>query len=66
MTGKDASLVGREGELSRLRDLVAPPYEESRALLLLGDPGVGKTVLLAEATREARSAGIRVLAAAGR
>ena len=35
-------------------------------LLLLGDPGVGKTALLAEAAREARSAGIRVLAAAGR
>src|SRR3984957_16645075 len=66
MTGQNASLVGREGELSRLRELVAPPYEESRALLLLGDPGVGKPALLAEATREARSAGMRVLAAAGR
>ncbi len=66
MTGKDASLVGREMELSRLRELVAPPYPESRVMLLLGDPGVGKTVLLAEAAREARSAGMRVLAAAGR
>ena len=66
MTGKNTSLVGREEELSRLRELVAPPYAESRVLLLLGDPGVGKTVLLAEAAREARSAGMRVLAAAGR
>ena len=66
MTGKEPSLVGREEELSRLRELVAPPYAESRALLLLGDPGVGKTILLAEAAREARSAGMRVLAAAGR
>ena len=65
MTG-EASLVGREEELSRLRELLAPPYRESRVLLLLGDPGMGKTALLAEAARVARSAGIRVLAAAGR
>ena len=66
MTGKDASLVGRGEELSRLRELVTPPYEESRVLLILGDPGMGKTVLLAAAAREARLAGMRVLAAAGR
>ena len=66
MTSKDTGLVGREEELSRLRKLSAPPYEESRVLLLLGDPGMGKTVLLAEAVREARLAGMRVLAAAGR
>ena len=66
MTGTDTSLVGRREELSRLRELVAPPYEQSRVLVVLGDPGVGKTVLLAEAAREARSAGVRVLAAAGR
>jgi DNA-binding CsgD family transcriptional regulator/tetratricopeptide (TPR) repeat protein len=65
-TGKDTSLVGREAELSRLRELVAPPYAQSQVLLLLGDPGMGKTVLLAEAAREARLAGVRVLAAAGR
>jgi len=66
MTAKDASLVGREEELSRLRELVAPPYSESRMLLLLGDPGMGKTVLLAEAAREATTAGVHVLAVAGR
>jgi hypothetical protein len=65
-TGTDTSLVGREAELSRLGELVAPPYAESRALLLLGGPGMGKTVLLARAAREARSAGMRVLSAAGR
>jgi hypothetical protein len=32
----------------------------------MGDPGIGKTVLLTRAVREARSAGMRVLAAAGR
>ena len=66
MTGKDTSLVGRGEELSRLRDLVAPPHEESRVLLILGDPGMGKTVLLAEAAREARLARMRVLTAVGR
>ena len=66
MTGGGTILVGREPELSRLRELVAPPYRESHVLLLLGDPGMGKTVLLAEAAREARSAGMRVLAATGR
>jgi AAA ATPase domain len=66
MTGKDTSLVGREAELSRLRELVAPTYEESRALLVLGDPGMGKTVLLAQAVRDARLAEMQVLAAVGR
>src|ERR1700684_4005702 len=66
VTGMDTSLVGRGEELSRLRDLVAPPHAESRVLLILGDPGLGKTVLLAEAAREARLAGMRVLTAAGR
>ena len=62
MTG-EASLVGREEELSRLRELLAPPCQESRVLLLLGDPA---WKALAEAARVARSAGTRVLAAAGR
>ena len=66
MTGKDTNLVGRGEELSWLRELVTPPYEETRVLLILGDPGMGKTVLLAAAAREARLAGMRVLAAAGR
>ena len=66
MASEVTSLVGREGELARLSELVSPPYPEGRVLLLLGDPGMGKTVLLTEATREARSAGVRVLATAGR
>jgi DNA-binding CsgD family transcriptional regulator len=66
LTSTDSGLVGRGEELSRLRELVASPPERSRVLLVLGDAGLGKTVLLAEAGREARSAGMRVLAAAGR
>jgi hypothetical protein len=66
MTGENTSLVGRGEELSRLRELVTPPHAESRVLLLLGDPGMGKTVLLAEAARAARLAAMPVLTAAGR
>src|SRR5690349_20630758 len=64
--GKGAGLIGRDGELSRLRSLVDPPPAESRVLVLLGDAGMGKTVLLAEAARQARPAGLRVLQVAGR
>jgi hypothetical protein len=64
--GEDTSLAGREAELARLRGLVAPPHAGSQVLLLLGEAGAGKSALLAVAAREARSAGIRVLATAGR
>jgi DNA-binding CsgD family transcriptional regulator len=66
MASPGIGLTGREKELSRLRELVAPPFTESRMLLLLGDAGMGKTVLLAQAAREAKSAGMRVLTATGR
>ena len=66
MTRDDASLVGREAELARLGELVAPPRAESRVLLLLGEAGLGKSVLLAQAAQNASRSGMRVLAAAGR
>jgi DNA-binding CsgD family transcriptional regulator/tetratricopeptide (TPR) repeat protein len=59
-------LIGRDSELSRLRGLVAPPPAGSRMLVLLGEAGMGKTVLLADAARQARSAGLRVLSVSGR
>jgi DNA-binding CsgD family transcriptional regulator len=61
-----SELIGRDSELSRLRGLVDPPPADSRVLVLLGEAGLGKTVLLADAERQARSAGLRVLSAAGR
>ncbi|MER5899656.1 AAA family ATPase [Streptomyces mirabilis] len=66
MTRKDTNVIGRREELSLLRELITPPHKESHVLLLLGDPGLGKTVLLAEAAREAKAAGMRVLATTGR
>jgi len=66
LASENTGLIGRDSELSRLRGLVAPPPPESRVLMLLGDAGMGKTVLLAEAVRQARSAGLRVLQVTGR
>ena len=62
----DTRLVGRDVELARLRGLLAPPYNESRLLLVVGDVGLGKTALLAEAAGRARASGMRILAAVGR
>ncbi len=61
-----SEVIGRDSELSRLRGLVDPPPADSRVLVLLGEAGMGKTVLLADAERQAGSAGLRVLSAAGR
>jgi DNA-binding CsgD family transcriptional regulator len=61
-----SELIGRDSELSRLRGLVDPPPVASQVLVLLGEAGMGKTVLLAEAARQVRSAGLRVLSVTGR
>ena len=60
------SLVGRDKETACLSDLVSPPYEGTRALLLLGEPGLGKTALLTEAAAQARSGGMWHLSTTGR
>jgi len=59
-------LVGRDVELSLLRGLVDPIPVASRVLVVLGDAGIGKSVLLADMAHRARSAGSRVLAVTGR
>jgi len=59
-------LIGRDSELSRLRGLVDSPPAERQMLVLLGEAGMGKTVLLAEAERRARSAGMQLLQVTGR
>ena len=61
-----APIIGRDAALARLRALVDPVPQSSRVLLITGEAGMGKTVLLADTAERARSMGTRVLAVAGR
>ena len=61
-----APIIGREAGLARLRGLVDPVPPSSQVLLVIGEAGTGKTVLLADAAGRARSAGTRVLSVTGR
>ena len=59
-------IIGREAGLARLRGLVDPVPLASQVLVVTGEAGMGKTVLLADAAGRARSAGMRVLSVTGR
>jgi DNA-binding CsgD family transcriptional regulator len=59
-------LVGRDAELAQLKALVDPASGESHVLVLLGEAGMGKTVLLADVADTAGRAGMRVLSVTGR
>ncbi|MFF2548126.1 ATP-binding protein [Kitasatospora sp. NPDC058063] len=61
----DERLVGREYELGRLGDFLADIPRTGGSLVLVGEPGVGKTALLAEVCRAGGAAGLRVLRSAG-
>jgi DNA-binding CsgD family transcriptional regulator len=61
-----ARIIGREAGLARLRGLVDQVPLAGQVLLVTGEAGMGKTVLLAEAAARARSAGMRVLPVTGR
>jgi DNA-binding CsgD family transcriptional regulator len=63
---QSALIVGRDAGLTRLRGLVDPAPPASRVLLVTGEAGMGKTVLLADTAERARAAGMRVLWATGR
>jgi AAA ATPase domain len=60
-----ARLIGREAELETLTALVERASERGGALVIHGDPGIGKTSLLTAASRHAAEGGLRVLSAAG-
>jgi DNA-binding CsgD family transcriptional regulator len=64
-SGDSVPLVGRDEELWHLHDFVDQVRTDGRSLLLSGDPGVGKTVLLEATARYARAHGVRVLNASG-
>ena len=61
-----ARIIGRDAGLARLRALVDPVPLASQVLVVTGEAGMGKTVLLADAAGRARSAGMRVLSVTGR
>jgi DNA-binding CsgD family transcriptional regulator len=58
-------LIGRTTELGALTDLIDTVTESGAAMVVLGDPGIGKTSLLRAAGEHARAAGYRVLNATG-
>src|SRR5947208_12251326 len=58
-------LYGREAELGVLADLVEGVRNRGGVLLVRGEPGIGKSALLAAAAAEARAHGIEVLSAVG-
>ena len=60
-----ATLVGRDSELALVGAFLDQAAAEGGALLLTGDPGVGKTMLLDAAATTAGAAGTRVLRVAG-
>jgi DNA-binding CsgD family transcriptional regulator len=61
-----ALIIGRDAGLARLRGLVDPIPQAGQVLLVTGEAGMGKTVLLADAAGRARLAGMRVLSVTGR
>ena len=65
-TQQPAPIIGREAGLARLHGLVDQVPLASQVLVVTGQAGMGKTVLLADAAGRARSAGMRVLSVTGR
>jgi predicted ATPase len=63
--GTVVDVIGRQRELKLIRAFLARACADGEALLLVGEPGVGKTVLLEAAAETAEAAGARVLVAAG-
>jgi DNA-binding CsgD family transcriptional regulator len=59
------SLVGRERELDLIVSFIGRAARDGEALLLLGEPGVGKSALLEASAQAALAAGTRILSAAG-
>jgi len=59
------ALVGRQRELEAISGIIATARSRGQAVVIVGDPGIGKSALLAAAGEAARTAGFRVLTAVG-
>src|SRR5262249_27484623 len=58
-------LIGREREVAVLTGLIEGVRDSGASIVVLGDPGIGKSSLLHAAAEHGRAAGHRVLAATG-
>jgi len=58
-------LIGRNRELTVLTDLIDGVADEDAAIVVVGDPGVGKSSLLRAAAEHATRSGLRVLMVTG-
>jgi DNA-binding CsgD family transcriptional regulator len=58
-------LFGRDRELQRIDGLLAEGARSGGSLLILGEPGIGKSALLEEAKKRAEPLGLSTLAATG-
>src|SRR3954468_6303892 len=61
----EAALLGRAEEQALLRSLLDDVGARGQALVLRGEPGIGKSRLLARAARPARERGLAVLTTTG-
>jgi hypothetical protein len=59
------ALVGRDREIRVLNELILRGRAQGKAIVMAGEPGIGKSALLAAAGTAARAAGYRVLTASG-
>jgi DNA-binding CsgD family transcriptional regulator len=57
--------IGRDEELTTVKEFVTRAQADGAALLVLGDAGIGKTLLLETAAQAGAQAGMRVLRARG-
>ncbi len=65
-TSQDATpLIGRTEERARLASLLADASTRGQAMVVRGDPGIGKSWLVSETVRAARERGMTVLTTTG-
>ena len=62
---ENGDLIGREAELQRLDDLLGDADARGSVIGVIGEPGVGKTALLAALGRRAADRGMGVLRVTG-